>query len=285
MDGKYRVKKKTVAAYRKKKGGKKITKCVQGNFTTSPATDKNIPNTDESKKMLTSTCSTSVDISCDEEPNNHHTIASQQIQTHLNNLSQWFTNWKIKINESKSSFITFTLRPHSCPAVSINNIDIPHSTEVKYLGLILDRRLTWSPHLKNKRKKLNSRLHLLRPLLRSNLTIPIKIILYKTLLKPIWTYGIVIWGSAKNSNKKTIQAFQNIFQRVITGAPWFVSNESLNNDLKLTSINETASIFYKRFHSKLRDNPNQLINELASLTLPGNPARRLKRNWCRDLIT
>ncbi|KAF0769832.1 ribosome biogenesis protein TSR3 isoform X1 [Aphis craccivora] len=118
-----------------------------------------------------------------------HTIASQQIQTHLNNLSQWFTNWKIKINESKSSFITFTLRPHSCPAVSINNIDIPHSTE------------------------------------------------------------------------------------------------SLNNDLKLTSINETASIFYKRFHSKLRDNPNQLINELASLTLPGNPARRLKRNWCRDLIT
>jgi len=140
-----------------------------------------------------------------------HTIASQQIQTHLNNLSQWFTNWKIKINESKSSFITFTLRPHSCPAVTINNIDIPHSTEVKYLGLILDRCLTWSPHLKNKRKKLNSRLHLLRPLLRSNLTIPIKIILYKTLLKPIWTYGIVIWGSAKNSNKKTIQAFQNIF--------------------------------------------------------------------------
>lgn len=213
-----------------------------------------------------------------------HTIASQQIQTHLNNLSQWFTNWKIKINESKSSFVTFTLRLHSCPAVSINNIDIPHSTEVKYLGLILDRRLTWSPHLKNKRKKLNSRLHLLRPLLRSNLTIPIKIILYKTLLKPIWTYGIVIWGSAKNSNKRTIQAFQNIVQRVITGAPWFVSNESLNYDLKLLSINETASIFYKRFHSKLRDNPNQLINELASLTLPGNPARRIKINWCRDLI-
>jgi len=161
-----------------------------------------------------------------------HTIASQQIHTLLNILSQWFINWKIKISESKSSFVTFTLRPQSCSAVSINNIDIPHSTEVKYLGLILDRRLTWSPHLKNKRKKLNSRLHLLRPLLRSNLTIPIKIILYKTLLKPIWTYGIVIWGSAKNSNKRTIQAFQNIFQRVINGAPWFVSNESLNNDLK-----------------------------------------------------
>jgi len=43
-----------------------------------------------------------------------HTTASQQLQTHLNSLSQWFTNWKIKINESKSSFVTFSLRPHNC---------------------------------------------------------------------------------------------------------------------------------------------------------------------------
>lgn len=200
-----------------------------------------------------------------------HITASQQLQTHLNTLSQWFTNWKIKINESKSSFvITFSLRPHNCPAVSINNINIPHSTEVKYLGLTLDRRLTWSLHFKDKRKKLNSRLHLLKPLIRSYLTIQIKIILCKSLLQPIWTYGIVIWGSTKNSNKQTIQAFQNICQRVITGAPWFVSSETLNSDLKLPSINNIAAIYYKRFHSKLKESPNQLIKELASLTLPGN---------------
>jgi len=171
--------------------------------------------------------------------------ASHQSQTHLNTLLQWFTNWKIKINESKSSFVTFSLRPLNCPAATINNITIPHSTEIKYLGLTFDRRLTWSLHLKDKRKNFNSRLHLLRPLLRSNLTIPIKIILYKTLLQPIWTYGIVIWGSAKNSNKITIQAFQNITLRLITSAPWFVSNETLNFDLKLPSINDVAAIYYK----------------------------------------
>ncbi|KAF0759095.1 ribosome biogenesis protein TSR3 isoform X1 [Aphis craccivora] len=103
-----------------------------------------------------------------------HTTPSHQLQTHLNTLSQWFTNWKIKFNEFKSSFVTFSLRPLNCPAVTINNIVIPHSTEVKYLGLIFDRRLTWSFHLKDKRKRLNSRLRLLRPLLRSNLTLPIK---------------------------------------------------------------------------------------------------------------
>ncbi|KAF0749271.1 ribosome biogenesis protein TSR3 isoform X1 [Aphis craccivora] len=147
------------------------------------------------------------------------------------------TNWKIKINESKSSFVNFSLRPLNCPAVTINNIIIPHSTE-----------------------KLNSRLHVLKPLLRSNLTLPIKIILYKTLLQPIWTYGIVIWSSAKNSNKRTVQVFQNITLGIITsGAPWFVSNETLNSDLKLPSIDNTDTIYYKRFQTKLQNIPNQLI--------------------------
>jgi len=123
-------------------------------------------------------------------------------------------------------------------------------------------------------------LHLLRPLLRSNLTLPIKIILYKTFLQPIWTYGIVIWGSGKNSNKRTIQAFQNSTLRLITGAPWFVLNETLNSDFKVPSIDNTAAFYYKRFHAKLQDTPNQLINELASLKHPGNPTRRLKRKWC-----
>jgi len=79
--------------------------------------------------------------------------------------------------------------------------------EFKYLCITLDRRLTWSLHLKEKCKKLNFRFHLLKPLLRSNLNIPIKIILYLTLLQPLWAYRIINWGSAKKSNKRTKQAF------------------------------------------------------------------------------
>ncbi|KAL4143992.1 hypothetical protein QTP88_006237 [Uroleucon formosanum] len=155
-----------------------------------------------------------------------HITASLQLQSHIDTLSQWFTKWKIKVNESKSSFVTFALRPLNCPPISMNNTIIPHSNEVKYLGLIFDRRLTWSSHLKDKRKKLNSRLHLLRPLLRSNLALPLKLILYKTLLQPLWVYGVVIWGSAKQSNKRTIQAFQNICCRIITGAPCITMTDS-----------------------------------------------------------
>ncbi|KAF0761479.1 putative RNA-directed DNA polymerase [Aphis craccivora] len=57
----------------------------------------------------------------------------------------------------------------------------------------------------------------------------------------------------------------------------------VNSDLRICSVNETATIYYKCFHAKLQSNPNQLIRDLAPPSLPGNPTRRLKRNWCCDL--
>ena len=36
-----------------------------------------------------------------------------------------------------------------------------------------------------------------------------KITLYKTVIKPVWTYGIQLWGTANNSNIEILQRFQS----------------------------------------------------------------------------
>lgn len=144
---------------------------------------------------------------------------------------------------------------------------------MKYLDLIFDRRLAQSSHLKDKHKKLHSRLHL-RPLLLSNLTLPLKLILYKTLLQQLWTYRMVTWGSAKKSDKRTILIFRNICYRIITGAPWYISNNSINS--KICSVNKTATLHYKHFHSKLQSTSNQLIGDLTLPALPRNLIRWFK---------
>jgi hypothetical protein len=43
----------------------------------------------------------------------------------------------------------------TCPPATINNIQILVQTEVKYLGLYLDQKLTWQKHIKTKRQQLN----------------------------------------------------------------------------------------------------------------------------------
>jgi len=55
--------------------------------------------------------------------------------------------------------------------------------------------------------------------------------MYKTFLKPMWTYGLQLWESAKKSNLNKIQIFQNITLRKLTNAPFYVSNLTLHQDL------------------------------------------------------
>jgi len=128
------------------------------------------------------------------------------------------------------------------------------------LGLYVDRRLTWAHHIYTKRIALNNRSRQLRLLLTSkHINLSNKILLYKLLLKPIWSYGIQLCGSAKPSNIKKIQTFQSKCLRQITKAPFSVSNDILHNDLSIPIVQHVAKTLYKRFHSNLLNHRNPLI--------------------------
>lgn len=140
-----------------------------------------------------------------------------------------------------------------------------------FSGIHLDKKLNWSNHIKIKLKlNLNLRLHSLRNLLRSKIPHRTKILIYKQVIRPAMTYGIQIWEAAKKSNINLLQSFQSIILRVITGAPWFVSNQSLHNDLKILTLLELASQSYKKLHTAIINHQNLLF--------------RLKLRWPRDLL-
>jgi hypothetical protein len=77
------------------------------------------------------------------------------------------------------------------PVVYINNEPLLQAEDVKYLGIHLDKCLTWHKHIFTERKHLGITLAKLYWLLghRSKLNLNNKLI-YKVAIKPIWTYGI-----------------------------------------------------------------------------------------------
>jgi hypothetical protein len=101
---------------------------------------------------------------------------------------------------SRSVHVTFTTRRDTCPPVHINDVQIPQENHVKYLGLHLDSRLTWHTHIFSKRKQLGLSLTKMYWLLgrKSKLSTDNKLLIYKVILKPIWTYGIQLWGTTSN---------------------------------------------------------------------------------------
>jgi hypothetical protein len=109
---------------------------------------------------------------------------------------------------------------------------------------------------------------------RSALSIHNKLILYTQILKPVWTYGIQLWGCTKPSNIAIIQRFQNKVLRAVVDAPWYVRNVDVHRDLNMEMV--TADI--KRFARKHEERPHHHDNVEAIQLLDNSELlRRLNR--------
>jgi hypothetical protein len=71
---------------------------------------------------------------------------------------------------------------------------------------------------------------------KSQLSLENKLLMYKAILKPIWTYGLQLWVAASNSNIEIVEGFQSKVLRIITDAPRYVPNAVIKRDLRVLSV-------------------------------------------------
>ena len=182
-----------------------------------------------------------------------------------------------------NQLINFTnLKVNSLP-IFINKQVVPYANTAKYLGMTLDTKLRWKEHVKKKKQELDLKFRKMYWLIgrNSSLTISNKLLLYRQILKPIWTYGIQLWGCTKKTNVKIIQTFQNKVLRCIVDAPYYIRNDNLHRDLKMETVDDEIKKIATKHAQKLRDHENIQIQNIISDT---SETRRLKRTKPFDLI-
>jgi hypothetical protein len=153
-------------------------------------------------------------------------------------IQSWLTKWRMKANGSKSTHFTFTTQRVTCNLANISNVLHLQTKPVKYLGLHFDRRLTWHKHILTKRKQLGITLTKMYWLFgrKSKLSTDNKSLIYKTILQPIWTYGIQLWGTTSTSNIEILEHFQSKALCKTTDTPWYVPNTIIQKDLQIPSV-------------------------------------------------
>ena len=73
------------------------------------------------------------------------------LQQDLNKIHQYLTKWKIALNVHNTQAIYFTRKRKICftsqSNIKFNHTNMPWESKVKYLGIILDRKLTFRDHI------------------------------------------------------------------------------------------------------------------------------------------
>jgi hypothetical protein len=117
---------------------------------------------------------------------------------------------------------------------------------------------------------------------RSTLSIESKL-LYKIVLKLIWTYGIQLWGTVSNYNNEIFQRFQSKTLQFIFDSPWYINNR-IREALQMNTVLNEIKKWNTKYLRKLENHTNALAvnlldkNEVIQrlkkyivLTLPDRP--------------
>jgi hypothetical protein len=97
---------------------------------------------------------------------------------------------------------------------------------------------------------------------KSKLYIKNKLLIYKTIPKPIWVYRIKLWGTASTSNIEILGRFQSKAISMITDAPWYVPNMVIRKDLQIPTVKHEISRYSYYYNKCLSLHPNELLLNL-----------------------
>ena len=138
------------------------------------------------------------------------------VNNELINVCHWLNANKLTINAKKSNFVLFRpaqKRINHQPWIRIpdnnNNGFAPLECKeyVKFLGVLIDKNLTWRPHIDQIASKISKILGIIAKL-RHHVPLNTLLQIYRSLIFPYTLNGLLVWGQASQCDLKKILTLQ-----------------------------------------------------------------------------
>ena len=192
----------------------------------------------------------------------------------LNNVFQWLTSNKLTLNLNKSNFVIF--HPYQKRLPFASNIRILFTKtnmlmyleckgRVKYLGVLIDYKLSWKNHVDSIALKISKTIGLLSKL-RHFLPYHTLVNIYNSLFTPYLHYSLIVWGQASKTHLNKLLILQKRALRFIYfsdrcdhGVPLFLNAHILPLNF----------MHYKLLAKTMHDVSNDLVpSNLKDLFIP-----------------
>ena len=173
----------------------------------------------------------------------------QTLNDELLSLSAWLTANKLTLNVEKTNALLF--RPKNASKtldlnLKINGENIKEKEFAKYLGIIIDNKLTFSHHIdkiKNKIAKGNSLLAKLRHY------VPTSVLknLYNAHIQPFLDYGVLVWSNSAKTHLDSISSSQDKSIRILNFQYKDSPTEPLYKDNKILPLDKLIKVASSKF--------------------------------------
>jgi hypothetical protein len=210
---------------------------------------------------------------------------AKRIALGLVELENYFSSWKIRLNQTKTEAILFSKSTKMGKLKNENKISfggrlLEWKDYVKYLGVTLDSKLTFKAHIAESLLKARKAMSSLYCLLKrtSTLSESNKITLYRSYIRPIMTYAVPVFSNCANCHMQKLQVLQNKCLRMALNAPYRTRISTLHRKTKIPTIKSFASKLTENFYKNSAKSFNPLVSRLG-VYLPSAlpPKHRLPR--------
>ena len=198
------------------------------------------------------------------------------INEELHSIITWLKLNKLSINIDKTKAMTFHTfhKTVEQPPIKIGNTTIEYVNQFNFLGIIIDKHLTWTPHINHIRNKLSKVTGVLNKL-KHMIPKCSLITLYNLLVLPHLNYGILLWGACGQSLFKN----QKRIIRIINLSRFNAHTEPIFKSLKLLKLNDICTLHELKFCHRLENNilPQYFCNNIFIKNSENHPylTRRL----------
>ena len=153
--------------------------------------------------------------------------SEEEIQCKVDQLSlllmKWVDSNGLALNLKKTHFMLFSNHrssAHSNIQVSIGGVQINRVTEARFLGVIIDEKLTWSKHVNAVKVKMNRYVGIMYKLKR-HLPMTARLQIYQSFVQSHINFCSLVWGFTSKSHIDSLFTKQNQGVRIVM--PGFVN--------------------------------------------------------------
>ncbi|GBO22524.1 RNA-directed DNA polymerase from mobile element jockey [Araneus ventricosus] len=182
----------------------------------------------------------------------------RQLQTAINNISQWADNNGFTISASKTAAVHFCRKRnlHLDPELQLNGVSIPFLKEIRFLGVVFDNKLSFLPHVMQLRKKCEKSLNILKVLSTTawGADRPSMLRIYKATILSKLDYGCQIYGSARKSVLQKLDPIHHAALRICSGAFRTSPVQSLYVDCFEPALNYRRQMLSLHYYFRIKSN-------------------------------